>query len=100
MDLGLDMQSLRSMTFRRFCGMVDRLKAMDRPRNGTIELMVAQVAAVVANTGFRSFKRQKEPADFMPSEWEKKMQPMRFPKMTPQQIARKMKDLMAPHRAK
>ena len=35
------------------------------------EVMLAQLTAMVANTGFRSFKSPRQPKEFMPSAWRK-----------------------------
>ena len=36
--------------------------------------MAAQIVAMVANTGFRSFEKAREPREFMPSAWGKTTQ--------------------------
>jgi hypothetical protein len=63
----MSLEELRSLAPCQFFAMVDRLKALDRPRNGTIELMCAQLIAMVGNTGFREFKNPVDPKDFRPS---------------------------------
>lgn len=35
------------------------------------EVMLAQVVAMVANTGFRGFKDVRQPKEFMPSQWDR-----------------------------
>jgi hypothetical protein len=67
-DLGISVSELRTMTPRFFFKLVERLKLLDRPKNYTIELMVGQLIAMTANTGFRGFKQPKLPSDFMPSQ--------------------------------
>jgi hypothetical protein len=63
----MSLDELRSLTPRQFFLMVDRLEALDRPRNRTVELMTAQLIAMVGNTGFRGFDTPLNPKDFMPS---------------------------------
>jgi len=43
-------------------------------RDEMAEFMLAQVAAMIGNTGFARFKEPVKPADLMPSEWRRKRQ--------------------------
>ncbi len=66
-DLGLPLDEVMAMCPRQIFELRDRLEALDKPKNTTIELMVAQLIAMVGNTGFRSFEEPLKPLDFMPS---------------------------------
>ena len=37
--------------------------------------MLAQLTALVANTGFKGFEEPKQPKDYMPSRWAKSSKP-------------------------
>jgi hypothetical protein len=63
----MSLDELRRLTPKQFFLMVDRLEILDRPRDRTIELMTAQLIAMVGNTGFRGFDKPLNPKDFMPS---------------------------------
>ncbi|QMV19694.1 hypothetical protein GOB94_14080 [Granulicella sp. 5B5] len=47
--------------------MLDQHHAAQKAHDSVIEIMGAQIVAMVANTGFRSFKEWRKPQEFMPS---------------------------------
>ena len=59
--------------------MLERRRALDRARESLPELMLAQLTAVVANTGFRSFARPKSAVDYMPSQREAELKRVSTP---------------------
>ena len=52
----------------QFVALRDRLEAQDRPRGKVLELLLAQLTAMVANTGFRGFKEPLKAQDFLVTE--------------------------------
>jgi len=63
----MSLEEMRRHTPRQLFAMIDRLEVIDRPKGGMVELMLAQVIAMIGNTGFREFKEPLQPKDFMPS---------------------------------
>jgi hypothetical protein len=63
----MSLEEMRRHTPRQLFAMIDRLEVIDRPKGGIVELMLAQVIAMIGNTGFREFKEPLQPKDFMPS---------------------------------
>ena len=57
------------MTPRQFSALARRNRQVEERKRYAMELMVAQCIAMVANTGFRSFEKPREPKEFMPSHW-------------------------------
>lgn len=49
----------------QFAAMRDRLEALDRPRGRMLEILIAQLTAVVGNTSFRSFAEPQTTQSFM-----------------------------------
>ena len=49
----------------QFAAMRDRLEVLDRPRGKTLEILIAQLTAIVGNTSFRGFKEPLATKDFM-----------------------------------
>lgn len=60
-------EELRRITPRHFSRLVEEYQAAQASRERMGEFMMAQIVAMVANTGFRSFKEWREPKEFMPS---------------------------------
>src|ERR1019366_5506118 len=73
-DLGLSDDDFYSLTPRQLNALFrHRERQRDYDREHT-EYMAAQIVAMVANTGFRSFEKAREPREFMPSAWGKTTQ--------------------------
>jgi hypothetical protein len=68
----MSLEEMRRHTPRQLFAMIDRLEVIDRPKGGMVEIMLAQVIAMIGNTSFREFKEPLQPKDFMPSIWAKK----------------------------
>lgn len=68
----MGLEEMRRHTPRQLFAMIDRVEVIDRPKGGVMEIMLAQVIAMIGNTGFREFKDPLQPKDFMPSIWKKK----------------------------
>lgn len=58
------------MTPRLFRTLMDQHDLLLKRRDSMGELMIAQLIAMVANTGFRSFKSPRQAKEFMPSAWD------------------------------
>lgn len=56
-----------ALTPRQIFHRLDRLDKVRLRNEATMELMLGQLIAMVANTGFVQFKQPREPREFMPS---------------------------------
>ncbi len=67
MDLGLGIDEVMALTHGQFADRVRRLDTVERRREAKLEVMLASLTAMVANTGFRGWKEPRQPEEFMPS---------------------------------
>jgi hypothetical protein len=74
-DLHLSDAEFYALTPREFDALVKRHKR----RREHDEFMLAQLTAVVMNTGFRSREEPAQTRDYMPSQWRRKNTPVASP---------------------
>ena len=70
-EFGMRKRELFSINLRQWSALVKRHEERQRRRDSMGEIMQAQIVAMIANTGFRSFKDPRQPKEFMPSHWGK-----------------------------
>ncbi len=58
------------MTYRQIGECAKRYAEQNRPTQNRMEYMLGQVVAMIANTGYRGFKKHRLTTEFMPSAWE------------------------------
>jgi hypothetical protein len=66
-DLAMSTEEVLALTHRQLLERIARLEVVEKRKGLIVEIMVGQLAAMVANTGFRGFDRLRQPSEFMPS---------------------------------
>lgn len=70
MDLGLSSDEFYGLTPRQFDALCTqhqrRRRIARRESDQVVAVMMSQLIAMVANTGFRKFERPRQPEEFMP----------------------------------
>lgn len=88
-DLKLTDEEFYSLTPRQF----DALCKRHRMAQELTEYFFAQVSSTVMNTGFRSTDKPTSPADFMPSQRNKKQTPQRQTEQDPELILDRLRQM-------
>jgi hypothetical protein len=66
-ELGMRKREFWTLTHRQWHALMQRHERRERRRDELAEVMIAQLIAMVANTGYREFKNVRQPSEFMPS---------------------------------
>ena len=62
-----------SLTLRQWVALAKRREDAAIQRDSMLEIMLAQLTAMVANTGFKGWTEPREPKEFMPSVWRREV---------------------------